>query len=227
MAHIAGSGRDQLMLLPEAVDDYVEADNSVRFIEAFIEGLDLAAAGFARVVARATGRPGYAPGDLLKLYIYGYLNRVRSSRRLEREAHRNIEVIWLLRGLKPDFKTIADFRRDNRDAFKSVFRQFVLLCRRLDPYGGELLAVDGTRIKAVNNKDRNFTRSSLRAFIRAADERLEDYLKRLDEGDVADEATSGDRAPRTWPRRSRRSMRSAAATKRCWLNSTEPGRTRS
>ena len=100
------------MLLPEAVDDYVGADNPVRFIDAFVDGLDLTAAGFARVAAKATGRPGYAPGDLLKLYIYGYLNRVRSSRRLEREAHRNIEVIWLLRGLRPDFKTIADFRRD-------------------------------------------------------------------------------------------------------------------
>ena len=191
MTHIAGFGRDQLLLLPEAVDDYVEADNPVRFIEAFVDGLDLAGAGFARVEAKATGRPGYAPADLLKLYIYGYLNRVRSSRRLEREAQRNIEVIWLVRGLKPDFKTIADFRRDNRGAFKSVFRQFVLLCRRLDLYGRELLAVDGTRIKAVNNKDRNFTRSSLRAFIRAADERLEDYLKRLDEGDVEDGATGG------------------------------------
>ena len=178
-------------MLPEAVDDYVGTDNPVRFIDAFVDGLDLAGAGFARVEAKATGRPGYAPGDLLKLYIYGYLNRVRSSRRLEREAQRNIEVIWLLRGLKPDFKTIADFRRDNRGAFKSVFRQFVLLCRRLDLYGRELLAVDGTRIKAVNNKDRNFTRSSLQTFIRAADERLEDYLKRLDEGDVEDGSTSG------------------------------------
>ena len=123
MTHIAGFGRDQLLLLPEAVDDYVEADNPVRFIEAFVDGLDLAGAGFARVEAKATGRPGYAPADLLKLYIYGYLNRVRSSRRLEREAQRNIEVIWLVRGLKPDFKTIADFRRDNCGAFKSVFRQ--------------------------------------------------------------------------------------------------------
>jgi transposase len=191
MTHIAGFERDQLLLLPEAVDDYVEADNSVRFIDVFVDGLDLAAAGFGRVEAKATGRPGYAPGDLLKLYIYGYLNRVRSSRRLERECRCNVEVIWLLGALKPDFKTIADFRRDNRAAFRGVFRQFVLLCRRLDLYGRELLAVDGTRIKAVNNKDRNFTRSSLRAFIHAADERLEDYLKRLDEGDVADGATSG------------------------------------
>ena len=191
MAHISGFARDQLLLLPEAVDDYVEADNSVRFIDVFVDGLDLAAAGFGRVEAKATGRPGYAPGDLLKLYIYGYLNRVRSSRRLERECRCNVEVIWLLGGLRPDFKTIADFRRDNRAAFRAVFRQFVLLCRRLDLYGRELLAVDGTRIKAVNNKDRNFTRSSLRAFIRAADERLEDYLKRLDEGDVEDGATGG------------------------------------
>jgi len=191
MAHIAGFERDQLLLFPEAVDDYVGSHNPVRFIDAFVGGLDLTAAGFLGVEAKATGRPGYAPDDLLKLYIYGYLNRVRSSRRLEAECHRNIEVIWLLRTLKPDFKTIADFRRDNRGAFKSVFRQFVLLCRRLDLYGRELLAVDGTRIKAVNNKDRNFTRSSLREFIRRADERLEDYLKRLDEGDVEDGATGG------------------------------------
>ena len=183
--------RDQLLLLPEAVDDYVGSDNPVRVIDAFVDGLDLAAAGFLRVEAKAMGRPGYAPGDLLKLYIYGYLNRVRSSRRLETECHRNIEVLWLLRTLKPDFKTIADFRRDNRAAFRAVFRQFVLLCRRLDLYGRELLAVDGTRIKAVNNKDRNFTRSSLREFIRRADEWLEDYLKRLDEGDVEDGATGG------------------------------------
>jgi transposase len=157
MTHISGFERSQLLLLPEAIDDYVVADNPVRFIDAFVDGLDLAAAGFKRVTPKVTGRPGYAPADLLKLYIYGYLNRVRSSRRLEMECHRNIEVIWLLRSLKPDFKTIADFRRDNRAAFRSVFRQFVLLCRRLDLYGRELLAVDGTRIKAVNNKDRNFT----------------------------------------------------------------------
>src|SRR5258708_7712639 len=190
MTHIAGIERDQLLLLPEAVDDYVEADNSVRFIDAFVDGLDLAAAGFRRVEAKATGRPGYAPCDLLKLYIYGYRNRVRSSRRLEREAHRNIEVIWLLRSLRPDFKTIADFRRDNRAAFRAVFRQFVLLCLRLDLYGRERLAVDGTRIKAVNNKDRNFTRSSLREFIRAADKRLDDYLARLDASDIEDGATT-------------------------------------
>ena len=191
MAHITGHDRSQTLLLPEAVDDYVGPDNPVRFIDAFVDGLDLAAAGFVGVEPKATGRPGYAAADLLKLYIYGYLNRIRSSRRLEAETHRNIEVIWLLRHLKPDFKTIADFRRDNRAAFKPVFREFVLLCRQLDLFGRELLAVDGTRIKAVNNKDRNFTRASLAQFIRTSDERLADYLRQMDTGDVAEGGTGG------------------------------------
>jgi transposase len=123
MTHLSGHDRSQLLLLPEAVDDYVGPDNPVRFIDAFVDGLDLAAASFIHVEPKVTGRPGYAPADLLKLYIYGYLNRLRSSRRLEAETHRNIEVIWLLRHLKPDFKTIADFRRDNRNAFRHVFRE--------------------------------------------------------------------------------------------------------
>src|SRR5438477_1531804 len=193
MMYITGHDRSQLLLLPEAVDDYVGSDNPVRFIDAFVDGLDLAAAGFGRVQPKMTGRPGYAPKDLLKLYIYGYLNRVRSSRRLEAETHRNIEVIWLLRHLKPDFKTIADFRRDNRNAFHPIFRQFVLLCRQLDLFGRELLAVDGTRIKAVNNKDRNFTRASLTKFIKLADAKLDDYLQRLDQSDVTESATGGSR----------------------------------
>ena len=191
MAHISGHDRSQTLLFPEAIDDYVGSDNPVRFIDAFVDGLDLAAAGFVRVEAKPTGRPGYAPADLLKLYIYGYLNRIRSSRRLEAETHRNIEVIWLLRHLKPDFKTIADFRRDNRAAFKPTFRQLVLLCRQLDLFGRELLAVDGTRLKAVNNKNRNFTRTSLEQFILKADERLADYLRRLDDGDVEEGGTGG------------------------------------
>ncbi len=191
MAHISGHDRSQTLLFPEAIDDYVGSDNPVRFIDAFVERLDLAASGFVGVEPKATGRPGYAPADLLKLYIYGYLNRIRSSRRLEAETHRNIEVIWLLRHLKPDFKTIADFRRDNRAAFKQVFREFVLLCRQLDLFGRELLAVDGTRLKAVNNKDRNFTRSALEQFIRKADEHLAGYLRRLDDGDVEEGGTGG------------------------------------
>jgi transposase len=193
MTHISGHERSQTLLLPETVDDYVGPDNPVRFIDAFVDGLDLAAAGFARVTPTATGRPSYAPTDLLKLYIYGYLNRVRSSRRLEAESHRNIEVIWLLRHLKPDFNTIADFRCDNCHAFRKVFRQFVLLCRQLDLFGRELLAVDGTRIKAVNNKDRNFTRASLAQFIKLADAKLDDYLERLDRSDATEAATGGSR----------------------------------
>ena len=190
MAYITGEDRSQLLLLPDAVDDYVGSDNPVRFIDAFVDGLDLEAAGFQRVQPADKGRPGYDPADLLKLYIYGYLNRIRSSRRLEVETHRNLEVIWLLRQLKPDFKTIADFRRDNRAAFRAVFRQFVRLCRELDLYGRELLAVDSTRIKAVNNRDRNFTRAKLKTHLQRIDERLDRYLDQMNEAD-ADDAGDG------------------------------------
>jgi transposase len=180
MAYIEGHARDQALLLPPSVEDYVAADSPVRFIDAFVDDLDLGEAGFGRSRPKATGRPGYDPGDMLKLHLYGYLNRVRSSRRLEAEATRNLELIWLLRGLWPDSKTIADFRRDNRSAFKAVFRAFVVLCRKLDLFGRELLAVDGTRLKAVNNPGRNFSRDKLARYIAAADERLEGYLAELD-----------------------------------------------
>ncbi len=180
MAYIEGHARDQALLLPASVEDYVAADNPVRFIDAFVDDLDLGEADFHRARPKATGRPGYDPGDMLKLYLYGYLNRVRSSRRLEAEATRNLELIWLLRGLRPDYKTIADFRRDNRGAFKAVFRAFVTLCRKLDLFGRELLAVDGTRLKAVNNPGRNFSRDKLARYIAAADERIEGYLAELD-----------------------------------------------
>ena len=148
----------------------------------FVDGLDLEAAGFQRVRPGDKGRPGYDPADMLKLSIYGYLNRIRSSRRLEVETHRNLEVIWLLRQLKPDFKSIADLRRDNRGAFRAVFRQFVRLCRELDLYGRELLAVDGTPIKAVNNRDRTFTRAMLKSQLQRVDERLDRYLDQNEPG---------------------------------------------
>ena len=186
MAHITGEDRSQLLFLPGAVDDYVGPDNPVRFIDAFVDGLDLEAAGFQRVRPNDKGRPGYDPADLLKLYIYGYLNRIRSSRRLETETHRNLEAIWLLRQLKPDFKTIADFRRDNRHAFRAVFRQFVRLCRELDLYGRELIAVDGTRIKAVNHRARNFTRAKLKTDLQRIDDRLDRYLDQVNEADADD-----------------------------------------
>jgi transposase len=168
------------------MDDYVDADHPVRFLDAFVDGLDLEAAGFARVQAATTGRPGYHPADLLKLYLYGYLNRIRSSRRLELETRRNLEVIWLLRGLRPDFKTIADFRKDNRHAFKAVFQQFIVLCGKLGLLGKALVAVDGTWLKAVNNVERNFTREKLVKLLRLVDADLEDYLARLDRCDLAE-----------------------------------------
>jgi len=190
MAYIEGHARDQALLLPASVEDYVAADSPVRFIDVFVVDLDLGAAGFHRTRPKATGRPGYDPADMLKLYLDGYLNRVRSSRRLEAEATRNLELIWLLRGLRPDYKTIADFRRDNRGAFKAVFRAFVVVCRKLDLFGRELLAVDGTRLKAVNNPGRNFSRAKLARYIAAADERLEGYLGELDAIDRGEDPTA-------------------------------------
>ena len=188
MKHIQGISRSQTLLLPACVDDYVGPDNPVRFIEAFVDSLDLGAAGFRRSLPKVTGRPGYDPSDLLKLYIYGYLNRVRSSRRLEGETHRNLEVIWLMRQLQPDFKTIADFRRENKTAFRQVFREFVVLCRSLDLFGRELIAVDGTRLKAVNSRERNFTRAKLAKAMAESDDRLRRYLKQLDDADKNDTA---------------------------------------
>ena len=176
MGYIEGHARNQALLLPASVEDYVAADNPVRFIDAFVDDLDLGSAGFQRTQPKATGRPGYDPADMLKLYLYGYLNRVRSSRRLAAEAGRNLELIWLLRGVRPDFRTIADFRCDNRAAFKAVFRAFVMLCRKLDLFGRELLAVDGTRLKAVNSRARNFRRERLATYPAATDARPERYL---------------------------------------------------
>ena len=186
MKHIQGISRAQPLLLPSCVDDYVGPDNVVRFIDAFVESLDLVAAGFDRALPKATGRPGYDPSDLLKLYIYGYLNRVRSSRRLEAETHRNLEVIWLMRQLQPDFKTIADFRRENKTSFRKIFREFVVMCRSLDLFGTELIAVDGTRLKAVNSGQRNFTKAKLAKAMAESDERLARYLKQLDDADKDD-----------------------------------------
>lgn len=180
-----------MLLLPASVDDYVAADNPVRFIAAFVDDLDLEDLGFGRSRPKATGRPGYDPADLLKLYLYGYLNRVRSSRCLAAETGRNLEVIWLLGGLRPDFRTIADFRRANCEAFKPLFRSFVLLCRRLDLFGRELVAVDGTRLKAVNSRKRNFTRQKLAGWIKLAGERIDEYLSRLDRADRAEAEAEG------------------------------------
>lgn len=189
MHHIQGSDRDQLTLLPEALDDYVAQDNPVRFLDAFVHGLDLVALGFGHAILKQTGRPPYHPADLLKLYVYGYLNRTRSSRLLEREAGRNLELMWLLRRLSPDFKTIADFRRDNRRAIRQVCRQFTLFCRQLDLFGGELVAIDGSKFKAQNAKGRNFTHKKLKRQLKDLDQKIDDYLEQLDQADEEEKDT--------------------------------------
>jgi transposase len=184
MNYIAGSDRGEALLLPEVLDDYITPENPVRFIDAFVGQLDLSKAGFTNAQLNETGRPPYDPGDLLRLYLYGYLNRVRSGRGLEREAARNLELIWLLRKLRPDFKTIADFRRDNGKAIKSVCREFILLCRKLELFGGELVAIDSTKIKAQNSKGRNYSEAKLKALLAEIENKVRAYLKELDQNDA-------------------------------------------
>jgi transposase len=159
--YIEGTDRSQVTLFPDRLEDWVEADNPVRVIDAFVDALDLNELGFERATAAATGRPGYHPAVLLKLYVYGYLNRVQSSRRLEREAGRNVEVMWLTGRLVPDHKTIADFRKDNGTAIRKVCSQFVELCRRIGLLSVASVAIDGSKFKAVNNRDRNFTKAKM------------------------------------------------------------------
>lgn len=154
---VEGEDRRQDFLLPRSLDDYVSEDNPVRVVEAFIGELDFPALGFAGATPAQTGRPAYHPSTMLKIYLYGYLNRIQSSRRLEREAQRNVELMWLTGRLAPDFKTIANFRRDNGAAIRAVCSQFVLLCRRLSLFGQATVAIDGSKFKAVNNRDRNYT----------------------------------------------------------------------
>lgn len=183
MNHLSGLPREQKLLLPEAVDDYVGAEAPVRFINAFVNTLDLRKLGFDKAVAAETGRPPYHPGDLLRLYLYGYLHRLRSSRLLEKECHKNLEVIWLLRTLKPDFKTIADFRKDNKKPLRLSCREFTFLCKKLNLFGNELIAIDGSKFKAVNSRDKNYNANKLRELITNIDARINKYLKDLDDGD--------------------------------------------
>ena len=183
MGYISGESREQITLFPEVVDDYISAENPVRFIEAFVGGLDMVGLGFEKSEPNEMGRPGYDPRDLLKLYLYGYLNRVRTSRRLEIEAGRNVELMWLMRKLRPDFKTIADFRKANSKALKKVFREFTGICKKVELFGGELVGVDGSKFRASNSRKRNYSAAKLKNLIRKADERIEEYLRELDQGD--------------------------------------------
>jgi transposase len=183
---IEGADRTQVSLLPECVEDYVAEDNPVRVMEAFVEQLDLRQMGFEGVDPEATGRPAYHPAVLLKIYIYGYLNRVQSSRRLEHETQRNIELMWLTGRLMPDFKTIASFRKDNGKAIRRVCRQFIVLCRELNLFSQALVAIDGSKFKAVNNRDKNFTAAKMQRRMAAINESIERYLTSMDTADRAE-----------------------------------------
>lgn len=186
MAYVEGELRNQVALFPETIDDYIEENNPVQFIEVFVNKLNLKELGFKHAELKATGRPPYNPADMLKLYIYGYLNRVRSSRCLEKEANRNLELMWLLKKLAPDFKTIADFRKDNKEVIKGVYQKFTFLCKSLDLYDGELIAVDGSKFKAVNSNKRNFDKKRLEKKIKETEESINRYLDELDANDKAE-----------------------------------------
>ncbi|MBO0718668.1 MAG: IS1182 family transposase [Rhizobiales bacterium] len=180
---VEGEDRRQGILLPEYLDDYVSEANPVRAIDVFVDELDLGSLGFEGVVPEATGRPAYHPAVLLKIYLYGYMNQVQSSRRLEREAQRNIELMWLVERLAPDFKTIADFRKDNGEPIRAACRSFVMLCRQLGLIGGATVAVDGSRFRAVNTRDKNYTPGAIRLRMAQVDASIARYLEMLDTAD--------------------------------------------
>src|SRR3954449_57383 len=181
---VEGTDRGQSALFPECLEDWIGEDNPVRVIDVFVDGLDLAGLGFDGIDPEITGRPSYHPSVLLKLYIYGYLNRVQSSRRLEREAGRNVEVMWLTGRLAPDHKTIADFRKDNGRAIRQVCARFVALCRTMGLLTQASVAIDGSKFKAVNNRDKNFTRAKMERRLAQIDESVARYLSQLDTADL-------------------------------------------
>jgi len=183
MAHVTGQSRYQATLFPEVLDEVIAADNAVRVIDAFVDSLDLARLEFCKVAAEATGRPPYDPRDLLKLYVYGYVNQLRSSRRLEREAERNVEVIWLINRVAPAFKTIADFRKDHPQGIVSVCRAFTRFCREQSLFGAELLAIDGTKITAVASRKQVITPEQLKKRDAAIERKIAEYLATMDEAD--------------------------------------------
>src|SRR5471030_3275735 len=180
---VEGEDRRQGVLLPEYLDDYVSEEDPVRVIDVFVDELDLGALGFVGVVPEATGRPAYHPGVMLKIYVYGYINQIASSRRLEREAGRNVEMMWLSQRLAPDFKTIADFRKDNGPAIRAACRQFVELCRKLELFTHAVAAIDGSKFKAVNSRDKNFTRASIKRRMEQVEAIIARYMSALETAD--------------------------------------------
>jgi transposase len=211
---IEGEDRHQVVLLPECLDDYIGEDNPVRIVDAFVEELDLQSLGFRGVDPAATGRPAYHPAVLLKLYIYGYLNRIQSSRRLEREAQRNVELMWLTGRLTPDFKTIADFRHHNGAGIRNVCKRFIAMCRELKLFTQAIVAIDGSKFKAVNSRDRNITPGKIDKRQEQIEQSIQRYL------DARRLRTA--RSPRrSKPRPSDCKKRSASCATRC-ANSTRP-----
>jgi transposase len=187
---VQGDDRTQVTFLPELLDDYVTENNPVRVIDVFVDRLDLGKLGFEGVEPESTGRPSYHPSTLLKIYIYGYLNRIQSTRRLEVETQRNVELMWLTSRLQPDFKTIANFRKDNGKAIRGVCRQFVELCRQLDLFSQAIVAIDGSKFKAVNNRDKNFTTAKMAHRLQQIEESINRYLAALDTADREEPAVA-------------------------------------
>jgi transposase len=192
---IEGEARTQATLFPERLDDYISEDNPIRVIDIFIDNLNLTKLGFKTTPAN-TGRPAYHPNTLLKLYVYGYLNRVQSSRRLEREAGRNVELMWLVARLAPDFKTIADFRKNNTKAIRLVCREFVQVCRKLDLFTDAFVAIDGSKFKAVNNRDKNYTQAKLKRRLDDIDKNINRYLEQIASADRQDDLATKDKTER-------------------------------
>lgn len=190
---IKGTCRTQATLFPDRLDDYITEENTIRVIDAFIDSLDLANLGF-KTVSADTGRPAYHPSTMLKLFLYGYLNHIQSSRRLEREAGRNVELMWLLGRLAPDFKTIADFRKDNGKGIKNSCRVFIDLCRQLNMFTDAIVAIDGSKFKAVNSKENNYTPKKLQFHIARVEKHIDEYLQQLDAADEQDDQDADDRS---------------------------------
>jgi transposase len=193
---ITGDDRNQSTLFPERLDDYIAEDNPVRVIDVFVDELDLARLGFGRIEPKETGRPAYHPALLLKLYIYAYLNRIQSSRRIEREAQRNVELMWLTERLAPDHKTISDFRKDNGQAIRGVCREFIVLCRRLNLFTQALVVIDSSKFKAVNNRDRNSTRAKMKRRLAQVEASLARYFEQLERADREESPLADDKTTR-------------------------------
>ena len=189
MRYIQGLNRKSKISFPQYIDDYITKDNPVRVIDAFINSIDISKIGFENAIPSDTGRPGYDPKDIIKLYLYGYMNKTTTSRKLEAESIKNLEVIWLLKNLKPDHKVISDFRKDNKEALQNIFREFIALCKKWDLFGMEVVAVDGSKFRASNSKKNNYSQKSITRKIKYIDEKIQSFMSELDENDSIEDTS--------------------------------------